>query len=301
MTDLAQLQTALLQTLENYQRSGLGRVPRLRAESLPKEFFDWLSTQRAATTADEVANETRSREIVTPVADPTVQPNRITTAQPTARETVAKARSTAAVATSSSPWGLPLLDLESRQLQLDQVKSEVQACRRCTDIVCYRRQTVFGTGPLTPTVVFMGEAPGADEDQQGVPFVGRAGQLLTKIISAMQLKREEVFILNALKCRPPQNRTPSPEEIEACRPYVQTQLEILQPQFIVCLGAVAVRSLLGLTQSVGGLRGQFHQYRQARVIVTYHPSYLLRNESAKKLVWQDMQMLMKELGLKPPA
>lgn len=193
---------------------------------------------------------------------------------------------------------MPLLEPAARQVQLDQIKTEVQACRRCADIVCFRRQTVFGTGPLQPTVVFMGEAPGADEDQQGVPFVGRAGQLLTKIIQAMQLKREEVFILNALKCRPPQNRTPSPEEIEACRPFVISQLDVLQPKYIVCLGAVAVRSLLGLTQSVGGLRGRFHQYRQAQVVVTYHPSYLLRNESAKKLVWQDMQMLMRELGLK---
>jgi DNA polymerase len=199
------------------------------------------------------------------------------------------------------PWSLPAMSTEERKSRLEVLNGEVQACRKCADIVCYRQQTVFGTGPLQPTVCFMGEAPGADEDRTGEPFVGRAGQLLTKIIEAMQLKREDVFILNALKCRPPQNRTPVPEEIEHCHPFVETQLEILQPKYIVCLGAVAVRSLLGLNLPVGSLRGRFHQYRQSRVVVTYHPSYLLRNESAKKLVWQDMQMLMRELGLKPPG
>jgi DNA polymerase len=143
----------------------------------------------------------------------------------------------------------------------------------------------------------MGEAPGADEDRVGKPFVGRAGQLLTKIISAMRLERSDVYILNALKCRPPQNRTPVPDEIDSCRHFVETQLNILQPAFIVCLGAVAVRSLLHSNLPIGRLRGQFHAYRGARVVVTYHPSYLLRNESAKKLVWQDMQMLMREMGL----
>ena len=198
------------------------------------------------------------------------------------------------------PWSLPTLNVAERQMRFDAINDEVKACRLCADIVCYRQQTVFGTGPLKPIVCFMGEAPGADEDRQGVPFVGRAGQLLSKIIEAMQLKREEVFILNALKCRPPQNRTPVPEEIENCHPFVAQQLSILQPPYIVCLGAVAVRSLLGSTLSVGSLRGRFHHYRQAKVVVTYHPSYLLRNESAKKLVWQDMQMLMRELGLKSP-
>ena len=196
-------------------------------------------------------------------------------------------------------WSLPALSEVERQSRFEVLDGEVKACRKCADIVCFRQQTVFGTGPLQPTICFMGEAPGADEDRTGQPCVGSAGQLLTKIIEAMQLKRDEVYILNALKCRPPQNRTPVPEEIEHCQPFVESQLEILQPKYIVCLGAVAVRSLLGLSLPVGSLRGRFHQYRQARVVVTYHPSYLLRNESAKKLVWQDMQMLMQELGLKP--
>ncbi|RMF42569.1 MAG: uracil-DNA glycosylase, partial [Planctomycetota bacterium] len=196
-------------------------------------------------------------------------------------------------------WTLPVLPLDQRQQRFDALDAEVRACRRCEEIVHFRRQTVFGEGTLQPTVCFMGEAPGADEDRLGRPFVGRAGQLLDKIIIAMKLRREEVYILNALKCRPPQNRTPDPQEIDNCRPFVETQLEVLQPKFIVCLGAVAARSLLRTTSPIGRLRGRFHPYKGARVVVTYHPSYLLRNENAKRLVWEDMKMLMRELGIQP--
>jgi uracil-DNA glycosylase family 4 len=192
-------------------------------------------------------------------------------------------------------WVLPILPNEQRRQRFDTLAEQVRDCRRCSAIVGYRQQTVFGDGNLHPTVCFMGEAPGADEDRTGLPFVGKAGQLLTKIINAMKLRREDVYILNALKCRPPQNRTPINEEIDYCRHFVESQLDILQPQFIVCLGAVAVRSILRQDGSIGRLRGKFHHYRGARVVVTYHPSYLLRNESAKKLVWEDMKMLMAEL------
>ncbi|MFO0940185.1 MAG: uracil-DNA glycosylase [Pirellulales bacterium] len=197
-------------------------------------------------------------------------------------------------------WQSDSLD-EAARLNLFQIlNQEIRACRKCSEICSFRQQTVFGVGPIRPTVCFMGEAPGADEDKQGEPFVGRAGQLLTRIIEAMQLKREEVYILNSLKCRPPGNRTPLPDEITNCFPYVETQLETLQPRYIVCLGAVAVRSLLKTDAPVGQLRGRFFSYRGARVLVTYHPSYLLRNESAKKLVWEDMQILMRELGIEVP-
>jgi DNA polymerase len=154
---------------------------------------------------------------------------------------------------------------------------------------------------LNPKVCFFGEAPGADEDKQGIPFVGRAGQLLDKIIEASQLRRpEDVYILNSLRCRPPNNRTPAPEEVENCRPFFEMQLEVLQPKYIVCLGAVAVRAILQTNVSIGSLRGKFHNYRGAKVLVTYHPAYLLRNPDAKKLVWEDMQILMKDMGVKPP-
>ena len=286
MLEITQLRQSLLQSLENYERCGLRRIPRVSADTLPSEIL----------AAIEQARTPASRPVV---ADPAPALVTTTAASPMPPTAVADTRTESEIV-AERPWVLPALSADERQSRFEVLNGEVKACRKCADIVCFRQQTVFGTGPLQPTVCFMGEAPGADEDRSGEPFVGRAGQLLTKIIEAMQLKRDEVFILNALKCRPPQNRTPVPEEIEHCQPFVESQLEILQPKYIVCLGAVAVRSLLGLSLPVGSLRGRFHQYRQARVIVTYHPSYLLRNESAKKLVWQDMQMLMQELGLKPP-
>jgi len=143
----------------------------------------------------------------------------------------------------------------------------------------------------------MGEAPGADEDRQGLPFVGRAGQLLTDIIvKAMKLRREDVYILNTIKCRPPGNRTPLPQEVANCREYLDQQLAILRPEFICCLGAVAAQNLLGTTASIGQLRGRIHDSRGIKVVCTYHPAYLLRTPAAKRQTWDDIQMLMKEMG-----
>ena len=304
MLELAELRQSLLQTLENYQRCGVTRIPRASAETLPAEMLAMISELRSPGSASQATAVPNSMPAPMPIAESSIAKLPATISSPATVAVAPTAPRVEAPAleadvTAAREWSLPALSLEERQAHFDILNNEVKGCRKCSDIVCFRQQTVFGAGPLQPTVCFMGEAPGADEDRTGQPFVGRAGQLLTKIIEAMQLKRPEVFILNALKCRPPQNRTPVPEEIENCHPYVEAQLEILQPKFIVCLGAVAVRSLLGLNLPVGSLRGRFHQYRQARVVVTYHPSYLLRNESAKKLVWQDMQMLMRELGLTP--
>ncbi len=313
MIDLDQLRASIAQSLESFQRCGLTHLP--RQLDLPAALRDQIAAARApAASSPPSRGNSAMAAIATPTTVATSSPRPQPAAEPTvssvgqmqpvtevpvaARQPVATAR---VEIREPTPWNLPVLSDGERQTQFDALRSKVQACQKCTEIVCYRQQIVFGTGPLRPTVVFMGEAPGADEDKQGVPFVGRAGQLLTKIIEAMQLKRDEVYILNALKCRPPQNRTPVPEEIEHCRPFVETQLDVLQPKYIVCLGAVAVRSLLGLANPVGGLRGRFHQYRQSQVVVTYHPSYLLRNESAKRLVWQDMQMLMRELGISVPT
>jgi DNA polymerase len=142
----------------------------------------------------------------------------------------------------------------------------------------------------------IGEAPGAEEDRMGEPFVGPAGQLLDKILVATGIPRDQVYILNTLKCRPPNNRVPSESELENCREYFEAQLEILQPEYIICWGATAVRAVLGTTEPVGRLRGRFHWYKKAKVVVTYHPSYLLRAPEAKKLTWEDMKMLMRELG-----
>lgn len=160
---------------------------------------------------------------------------------------------------------------------------------------------MFGVGHPRPRVVFFGEAPGADEDRQGEPFVGRAGQLLTKIIAACGWQRSDVYIMNVLKCRPPDNRNPLPAETDNCRPFFERQLEILRPEYIVCVGTVPAQALLETKDSVGKLRGRFYEYRGSQVLVTYHPSYLLRNPGAKKYVWEDMQKLLKDMGLPIPT
>jgi DNA polymerase len=184
-----------------------------------------------------------------------------------------------------------------RQTRLDVVKTQVAACTRCEALACTRTQTVFGVGNPQAKVVFLGEAPGADEDRQGEPFVGRAGQLLNKIITAMKLRREDIYICNILRCRPPENRTPLPAEAANCREWLDAQLAIIDPDYIVCWGTCAAQNLLGVTDTIGRMRGRFYQHGRARVLCTYHPSYLLRNPEAKKPVWEDMQLLMQEMGI----
>jgi DNA polymerase len=179
---------------------------------------------------------------------------------------------------------------------LEVLQLEVAGCTRCGELASTRTQTVFGVGDPTARLCFMGEAPGADEDRQGEPFVGRAGQLLNKIIEACRMRREAVYILNTIKCRPPANRNPAPDEAANCRRFLDRQLELIQPEFICCLGAVAAQSLLGTTETIGRLRGRVHEYQGIKVVCTYHPAYLLRNPSAKKQTWDDMKLLMRELG-----
>jgi uracil-DNA glycosylase family 4 len=160
-----------------------------------------------------------------------------------------------------------------------------------------RTQTVFGVGDPEARIMFLGEAPGADEDRQGEPFVGAAGQLLNRILEASKLKRSEVYICNILRCRPPGNRTPAPDEAANCREYLEGQIEIVDPDYLVCLGSVAAKNLLASTESIGKLRGRFFNYGRAKVVCTYHPAYLLRNPAAKKEVWADMKFLMHDLGV----
>jgi uracil-DNA glycosylase family 4 len=201
----------------------------------------------------------------------------------------------------SEPYPVPLAGQTERQAALDAESCDVAKCVLCPVLVRNRSRTVYGVGTPMPRVVFFGEAPGADEDRQGEPFVGRAGQLLTKIIEACGWQRSDVYIMNTLKCRPPDNRTPEPDEVANCRPYWERQLEILQPEYIVCAGAVAAQTLLETADAIGRLRGRFHQYRGSKVLATYHPSYLLRNPDAKKYVWDDMKMLLAEMGLPVPG
>ena len=187
---------------------------------------------------------------------------------------------------------------------LEQLQTEVAACTLCEELATSRTQTVFGVGNPKARLCFLGEAPGADEDRQGEPFVGRGGQLLDKILAACKLKREEVYLLNILRCRPPGNRNPSEQEAKNCRQFLDQQLQLIEPEFICCLGAVAAQNLLSTTESIGHLRGKVHAYQGIqqgiqqgiKVVCTYHPAYLLRNPSAKKEAWDDMQMLMREMG-----
>lgn len=197
----------------------------------------------------------------------------------------------------------PSLSLSERQAELKILAEEVSACTACDELARTRTQTVFGVGNPQARLCFLGEAPGADEDRQGEPFVGRAGQLLTKIIEACTLRREDVYILNTLKCRPPGNRNPSDQEAANCRTFLDRQLAVIQPEYICCLGAVAAQKLLGTTQSIGKLRGKLHtasDVTNARIMATYHPAYLLRNPAAKRDVWNDMQFLMAEMGIELP-
>jgi len=180
---------------------------------------------------------------------------------------------------------------------LEVLEQEVTGCTLCHELASTRTQTVFGVGNPQAQLCILGEAPGADEDRLGEPFVGRAGQLLNKILTACKLEREDVYILNMIKCRPPGNRNPLPQELANCRRYLERQLELIQPEFICCLGAVAAQSLLNTTASIGKLRKTVHAYRDAKVVCTYHPAYLLRNPAAKKDAWEDMQLLMREMGL----
>ena len=182
---------------------------------------------------------------------------------------------------------------------LETLRKEVSSCERCP-LAETRTNVVFGEGHPRARLMFIGEAPGGDEDKQGRPFVGRAGQLLTKIIESIGLERKDVFIANILKCRPPGNRNPLPSEIAACSPYLIKQIELIRPEVICALGKFAAQTLLNTETPISRLRGTFYDFRGIKLMPTYHPAYLLRNPGGKKEVWEDMKSLAKELGLKVP-
>jgi uracil-DNA glycosylase len=279
----SRIQIAIRQRLESLRRAGVRQIPRLPV--VPLEDI-------------AVVAERPPKQMVPPPP------------APTKRETVSSSEAVVSAAVTPLPPKLqatgmvqparPVVE-EDPQVALERVRREVVHCTLCHELAKTRTQTVFGTGNPKARLCFFGEAPGADEDRQGEPFVGAAGQLLDKIIQACTLKREDVYILNVLKCRPPQNRTPLPEETANCRMFFERQLEIIQPEFICCLGAVASQALLRTTQSLGRLRGRFHDYRGIRVIVTYHPAYLLRSPDKKRDTWEDMKMLMREMGIELPG
>jgi DNA polymerase len=188
----------------------------------------------------------------------------------------------------------PAISSGAGRLTLSQVREELGECTRCP-LHRHRTQIVFGVGNPKASLVFVGEAPGADEDAQGEPFVGRAGQLLTKIIEAMGMRREDVYICNIIKCRPPNNRTPETEEILACQPFLLKQIQAIGPRFICTLGGPATQTLLRTKEPISRLRGKFYDFHGIPLLPTYHPAFLLRNPHEKKTVWEDMKLLLRDM------
>jgi DNA polymerase len=236
------------------------------------------------------------QEVTLESASDEVQP--ATAAVPAAEETMPKKQSIAPaqelfVAKSE-------IAPEKREAALKVIREEIGDCKRCPLAFAGRHTIVFGEGDPSTRVMFVGEGPGADEDMQGRPFVGRAGQLLNNMINAMGLQREEVYIANIVKCRPPQNRTPEPVEANTCSQFLFEQIDVIRPEILVALGSTAATYLLGGKASLSSLRGRLHQARGSKLIVTYHPAYLLRDPRQKKEAWADLQIAMKELGLKAP-
>lgn len=257
-------------------------VPVTRADCLVRAAVQKLESLRAA----GLTHLPKASAVVSPVPAPAVQ-------------TVPVAPSETMPKKSSAPSEKPIPSGPAAALA--EIQKRVAACTRCAELASTRTQTVFGVGNSQARLVFLGEAPGADEDRQGEPFVGRAGKLLTDIIEkGMGLKRSDVYICNILRCRPPGNRNPLPIEAANCREYLDAQLAVVKPEFICCLGSIAAHNLLGETTPIGKLRGRFLDYQGIKVLCTYHPAYVLRNPPAKKQVWEDIQILMAEMGLETP-
>ena len=200
-----------------------------------------------------------------------------------------------------APLPAEIVPAGQRAAALEAVRAEIGDCTRCPLAYAGRHTIVFADGDPNATLMFVGEGPGADEDAQGLPFVGKAGQLLNNMITAMGLKREEVYIANIVKCRPPGNRTPEFAEASTCSQFLLRQIDIVRPKVIVALGSTAATYLLGVRQSLSSLRGRWHSTRGAKLAVTYHPAFLLRDPRQKGEAWKDLQMVMAELGLKAPA
>ena len=192
---------------------------------------------------------------------------------------------------------LPIIN--DKSAALTEIRDDIGDCTRCR-LHKGRTKLVFGVGNENADIMFVGEGPGADEDKQGEPFVGRAGQLLNNMISAMGIRREDVYIANVVKCRPPENRTPEKDECDTCSPFLLRQIEVIQPRMIVALGAVAAKNLLGVNDSMANLRGKIYDFRGTKLVVTYHPAYLLRDPRQKAEAWKDLQMVMRELGMGVP-
>ncbi len=264
------------------------------AAGLPRA-SDELRAEREAVTAEQPAF--RERPSPPPVVD---EPSSRVEAPPPAPFAPPPAPPEALVAQPESAAAQAVPD-EERARRLSVLASEVAGCTRCA-LHETRTQTVFARGTSSSGLCFIGEGPGADEDAQGYPFVGKAGQLLDRMIAAMGFDRDEVYVCNIVKCRPPDNRKPSPEEMAACMPYLERQLELIQPSVIVALGATAVQGLLGTTAGITRLRGKWKLYQgKIALMPTFHPAYLLRTPRAKRDVWEDLQAVLRQMGRPIPS
>ncbi len=289
--DLATLRRLVLRRLESDRRLGMTHLPRGEA-GFDLSFLEDVATREAA-----IEQKAALRAASSPA-------------------TASGGKAPVAAKTRTASAGLPAPELiptgenitppneevsreprDTREKRLTVLSERVAGCVRCPELARTRKNTVFGVGNPEAAILFLGEAPGADEDRTGEPFVGRAGQLLDRIIAACRLKREEIYITNILKCRPPGNRTPTPVEAANCREYLTAQIATVDPAYIVCWGKTAVEHLLGTKAPLGKLRQQFFSYGRAKVAATYHPSYLLRNPNAKPDVWEDMKWLFMDMGI----
>ena len=286
MTDSDNPNRAIAQALNSWRLSGLDQMP-----------------QYSPSMETSLGQAEQGAEIPSPAAE-TIQ--NVAEPAPLVTEPVPETTPHSSLLTPNSESVPSLLNMTDNNLiessdpveALAMLQKRVAQCTLCKVLPETRTQTVFGVGNPRARLLFLGEAPGADEDAQGIPFVGRSGRLLTDMIEkGMKISRDDVYICNVLRCRPPQNRNPLPEEAAFCRPFMEAQIKIVNPEFICCLGAVAAKNLLQTDTSIGKLRGTIHNWQGYKVVCTYHPSYLLRNPPAKKDAWIDLQLLMRAMGL----
>ena len=280
----------IAQALNSWRQAGLDQMPQYS----PSMEANLGQAEQGAQTPSSAAETIQNAAAPAPrVTEPAPESRVVSTPQPSLL--------TPDLTNTSSSSNMPdnkLIESSDPVEALAMLQQRVAQCRLCKVLPETRTQTVFGVGNPRARLLFLGEAPGADEDAQGIPFVGRSGRLLTDMIEkGMKISRDEVYICNVLRCRPPQNRNPLPEEAAFCRPFMEAQIKIVNPEFICCLGAVAAKNLLQTDTSIGKLRGTIHNWQGYKVVCTYHPSYLLRNPPAKKDAWIDLQLLMRAMGL----
>lgn len=288
-THNAEMSHALRQAIEDWRRAGLTELP---PPGEPLSFDAFLADLKSS---EEAGSQGHAAKPVAPAS------NQRNPALADDSESVASAADGVAAPDPAVPKNADAAGAVAADAKLALLRERVRTCGRCEELAATRTQTVFGVGNPSANIMFIGEAPGADEDREGEPFVGKAGQLLDKIIAACGWQREELYICNILRCRPPGNRNPTDTEAANCREYLDGQIEAVDPEWVVCWGSVAAKNLLGVDKPIGRMRKQIFEYRGAKVLCTYHPSYLLRNPSAKKEVWSDLLYLFGEMGHTPPS